>query len=128
MNKTNHVAFDLGASSGRMVLGEYHNKSLNLKEIYRFVNTPVEMNGILYWDFPKLYQEMFPNNSPTQPIRMTFLISSMIPLWELGQMGSEELPMQKGPLGISLVDRARNSLLLCKDMALTHAAQAEGPS
>lgn len=77
---------------------------------------------------PKLYQEMFPNNSPTQPIRMTFLISSMIPLWELGQMASEELPMQKGPLGISLVDRARNSLLLCKDMALTHAAQAEGPS
>jgi rhamnulokinase len=58
MNKTNHIAFDLGASSGRMILGEYYNKSLNLKEVYRFVNTPVEMNGILYWDFPKLYQEI----------------------------------------------------------------------
>src|SRR5699024_4540026 len=42
----------------RMILGEYYNKSLNLKEVYRFVNTPVEMNGILYWDFPKLYQEI----------------------------------------------------------------------
>lgn len=58
MNKTYHLAFDIGASSGRMVLGEYKDKTLNLKEIYRFANTPVEMNGILYWDFPKLYQEI----------------------------------------------------------------------
>lgn len=58
MNKTNHIAFDLGASSGRMILGEFQNSVIHLKEIYRFANTPVEMNGILYWDFPKLYQEM----------------------------------------------------------------------
>ncbi|MDG0841963.1 FGGY family carbohydrate kinase [Staphylococcus equorum] len=58
MNKTNHIAFDLGASSGRMVLGEFHKNTIQLNEIYRFANTPVEMNGILYWDFPKLYQEI----------------------------------------------------------------------
>lgn len=58
MNKSNHIAFDLGASSGRLILGEFQDKVINLKEIYRFANTPVEMNGILYWDFPKLYQEM----------------------------------------------------------------------
>ncbi|PTK39450.1 rhamnulokinase [Staphylococcus hominis] len=58
MKVSNHIAFDLGASSGRLILGRYKNKKVELEEIYRFVNTPVEMNGVLYWDFPKLFQEM----------------------------------------------------------------------
>lgn len=58
METSNHIAFDLGASSGRLILGKYRDKKIELEEIYRFANTPVEMNGILYWDFPKLFQEM----------------------------------------------------------------------
>lgn len=58
MNKTFHAAFDLGASSGRLILGSFKDKRIELEEIYRFANTPVQLNGVLYWDFPKLYKEM----------------------------------------------------------------------
>ncbi|PCM41066.1 rhamnulokinase [Mammaliicoccus sciuri] len=58
MNTTFHVAFDLGASSGRLILGTFKDQKIELEEIYRFANTPVQLNGVLYWDFPKLYKEM----------------------------------------------------------------------
>ncbi len=58
MKKTYHVAIDLGASSGRLMLGSFQDKKLELEEVYRFANVPVQLNGVLYWDFPKLFKEM----------------------------------------------------------------------
>lgn len=52
------LAFDFGASSGRAILGSFENGSLALKEIHRFDNTPVRMNGGLYWDLPRLFHEV----------------------------------------------------------------------
>jgi len=39
------LAFDIGASNGRSMLGIYHNSKLEMQEIHRFANEPVEVNG-----------------------------------------------------------------------------------
>jgi rhamnulokinase len=52
------LAFDYGASSGRAILGSYDGTKLVLKEVHRFPNEPVEVNGTLYWDILGLFREM----------------------------------------------------------------------
>lgn len=52
------LAFDFGASSGRAMLAEYDNDKINMKEIHRFSNDPVEVNGTLYWDILRLFFEI----------------------------------------------------------------------
>ncbi|MEN6406761.1 MAG: rhamnulokinase family protein [Thermoguttaceae bacterium] len=46
-----YLAVDLGASSGRHVLGRFDGRMLRLEEVYRFENGPVDVGGRLYWDF-----------------------------------------------------------------------------
>lgn len=53
-----YLAFDYGASSGRLMLATYDGDKLKLEEIHRFPNEPVWMNGHFYWDFPRLFHEM----------------------------------------------------------------------
>ena len=57
MNKA-YIAFDLGASSGRLMLGIYKDGQVELEEVHRFPNDPVVMNGTMYWDIPRLFHEM----------------------------------------------------------------------
>ena len=45
-----YLAVDMGASSGRHVLGLFDGQQLRLEEVYRFENGPVEVAGRLYWD------------------------------------------------------------------------------
>ena len=52
------LAFDFGASSGRAIIGTFDGKTIKLEEIHRFENTPVKMNGTLYWDLPRLFHEV----------------------------------------------------------------------
>ena len=52
------LAFDFGASSGRAILGIYDGKSITLKEVHRFSNDPVEVNGTVYWDVLRLFYEI----------------------------------------------------------------------
>jgi len=52
-----YLAIDLGASSGRALLGTIASGRLELCEIHRFANEPVEMGRTMYWDFPRLWQE-----------------------------------------------------------------------
>jgi rhamnulokinase len=47
-----YLAVDMGASSGRHVLGLFDGQQLRLEEVYRFENGPVEIAGRLYWDLP----------------------------------------------------------------------------
>ena len=56
--KSAYLAFDYGASSGRLMLVSYDGEKLDLKEVHRFPNEPVWMNGHFYWDFPRLFHEM----------------------------------------------------------------------
>ncbi|MCD7775475.1 MAG: rhamnulokinase [Clostridiales bacterium] len=52
------LAFDLGASSGRAVLGSFNGNTIELNEIHRFSNDPVSLCGTLYWDALRLFHEI----------------------------------------------------------------------
>lgn len=54
----NLLAFDLGASNGRAILGQFDGKSVAMRELHRFENNFIEMNGVYYWDLPYLYQQL----------------------------------------------------------------------
>ena len=58
MNNKKVLAFDYGASSGRGIIGEFDGKKITLKEIHRFSNDSVTVNGTMYWDILRLYFEM----------------------------------------------------------------------
>lgn len=50
-----HLAIDIGASSGRLILGHVEDGTIKLREIYRFDNTMTEQNGRLCWDIDGLF-------------------------------------------------------------------------
>jgi len=52
------LAFDLGATSGRAILGRLGGGKLELQEVHRFPNEPVRYNGELHWDMPRLWREV----------------------------------------------------------------------
>jgi rhamnulokinase len=57
-NITSFLAIDFGASSGRAILGVIHDQSIELKEIRRFTNPIIEVNGRLHWDLLSLYNQV----------------------------------------------------------------------
>lgn len=56
--KKSYLAFDLGAESGRAVLGKYDGSRLAIQEIHRFPNGPVITLGRMYWDVLYLFKEI----------------------------------------------------------------------
>jgi rhamnulokinase len=60
----NLLALDLGAESGRAMLGEFDGGRLHLSEVHRFINGPVRLpdsrgNGVrLHWDILHLWSEI----------------------------------------------------------------------
>ena len=52
------LAVDLGATSGRVMLGELEQGELALEELHRFANTPVQLPTGLYWDTLRLFHEI----------------------------------------------------------------------
>jgi rhamnulokinase len=55
---TTVAAVDLGASSGRVVLGHVGADSLRLEEVHRFPNEPVRLPSGLRWDVLRLWHEV----------------------------------------------------------------------
>ena len=55
-----HLAIDLGASSGRAVLGllDRETRSLEIDEVHRFKHTPIETPAGPVWDFTGIVQEV----------------------------------------------------------------------
>ena len=53
-----YLAIDIGASSGRHILGHIENGKLCLEEIYRFPNNIKNENGTLVWDIDNLFREV----------------------------------------------------------------------
>ena len=53
-----YIAVDLGAESGRIMLGIVWPDKLRLQEVYRFPNGPIEEAGSLHWDFDRLFAEV----------------------------------------------------------------------
>jgi len=53
-----YIAVDLGAESGRVMIGSVSADRIILEEIHRFGNGPIEEDGALKWDFQKLMTEI----------------------------------------------------------------------
>jgi rhamnulokinase len=58
MTGTSFAAIDLGAESGRVMLGSLDGERLQLKEIHRFTNAGARMGGSLHWDVLRLWGEI----------------------------------------------------------------------
>lgn len=58
MAKKTFLAVDMGASSGRHLLGHFDGQRLELEEIHRFVNGPIPMNNNFYWNLTGLWSEV----------------------------------------------------------------------
>lgn len=54
----NYLAVDLGAESGRTILGSLEGGRLTLKETHRFPNGPVQLNDGIHWDVLRLWSEI----------------------------------------------------------------------
>ena len=54
----NVLAFDLGASSGRAMLGQWNGRTVDVTEIHRFPNDPVRIGDRFQWDILRIYHEM----------------------------------------------------------------------
>jgi rhamnulokinase len=57
-DKTHILAFDLGAESGRAVLGALEGGRLKVHEVRRFPNTPLPLAGHIHWNVYALFDEM----------------------------------------------------------------------
>ena len=55
---TAHLAFDLGAESGRAMFGILQNDRVELIETHRFANTPVHLPSGYHWDTTGLFREI----------------------------------------------------------------------
>ncbi len=58
MTQKAYLAVDLGASSGRHVIGRFDGKRITLEEVYRFENGPVDVAGSLHWDLLGLWSHV----------------------------------------------------------------------
>lgn len=58
MQKNHYLAFDLGASSGRAILGTLENGKLQLTEVHRFENQMQYINGHFFWNIFTLFSEL----------------------------------------------------------------------
>ena len=56
--KQNFFAVDLGATSGRTIIGTLENGKFSLEELTRFDNNLIETCGHFYWDIFALYNEV----------------------------------------------------------------------
>ena len=56
--KSYYLAVDIGASSGRHILGWMENGKIRIEEVYRFENKLIKKNGHLCWDIDHLFQEV----------------------------------------------------------------------
>ena len=53
-----YISIDLGADSGRLILGSVNKEQLMLKEIHRFPNGMVQIGNKCHWNILQLYGEI----------------------------------------------------------------------
>ncbi|MCX7886471.1 MAG: rhamnulokinase [Verrucomicrobiae bacterium] len=58
MSTHHYIACDLGAESGRVMLGTLADGKLTLEEIHRFPNHGIQIAGTLRWDVLRIYDEL----------------------------------------------------------------------
>jgi len=58
MSSQHYLAFDLGAGSGRAILGTFDGCRIELSEIYRFPNEMIQEEGHFFWNIDQLFAEI----------------------------------------------------------------------
>jgi len=58
MNPNYYIACDLGAESGRVMLGRLEDGRLRLEELHRFPSAAVRVLGSLRWDVLRIFEEL----------------------------------------------------------------------
>lgn len=53
-----YLALDLGAGSGRAIVGTISNDKIHLEEVHRFSNPPTKLGDTLYWNFLSLSENI----------------------------------------------------------------------
>ena len=53
-----YIAVDLGAESGREILGEIKSDHIAISEIHRFLKPPIEVYSHLFWDVLHIFSEI----------------------------------------------------------------------
>jgi rhamnulokinase len=62
------AAVDLGASSGRVMVGRVDRSTVELTAAHRFANEPVAVGGTLHWDILSLYRGMLAGLRAAGPV------------------------------------------------------------
>ena len=75
------LAFDLGASGGRALLGRWDGTRLDMEEIHRFENGPIDVIGNLHWDALRLWAEIKAGLARYAALHTTPLVSIGIDTW-----------------------------------------------
>ena len=90
---SHYLAFDLGAESGRAMLGRLSGGKLELEELHRFPNTPVHIHQALYWDTLRLWHEIQQGISIAVGERKLQLDGLGVDTWgvDFGLLGSDGL-------------------------------------
>lgn len=57
MTRNSFAAVDLGAASGRVVIGTFGPEGFTLDEVHRFENNPITIDGVLCWNVESLFEE-----------------------------------------------------------------------
>ena len=94
-----YLAIDIGASSGRHIVGWKENGALHTEEVYRFPNGNKEQDGHLVWDVKNLFEQV--KRGIAEAVRRYGKIDSLsIDTWAVDYVlmnGEEEiLPFRKG--------------------------------
>ncbi len=58
MALSKHLAIDLGAESGRLIVGTIQDGKVSLQEVHRFTNRQVKIFNSTYWNVLSLFQEI----------------------------------------------------------------------
>ncbi|MEK7448556.1 MAG: rhamnulokinase [Planctomycetota bacterium] len=98
MKMPHFLAFDLGAESGRAVLGTLTGRRLTIKELNRFPNGMLNINGRWHWNIFRLYEE----------IKHSLKIAAGLP--KIKSNGFASLGLDTWGVDFALLDRQGNFL------------------
>ena len=80
-NKAKFLALDLGAESGRAVVGLFDGKTIKLEEAHRFPNGAVRVGENLYWNALRLFEEMKSGIAKATSVYGKDIVSMGIDTW-----------------------------------------------
>ncbi|NMB46587.1 MAG: rhamnulokinase [Firmicutes bacterium] len=86
------LAFDLGAESGRAILGSFDGEKIGLEVLHRFPNQPVTIMSTTYWDVLRLFHEMKEGLAQCLQAYGTDIASMAIDTWgvDFGLLGPND--------------------------------------